>query len=159
MHNGWYFGECDSIPLGSNPEFNSKGESMDVDGNSNQSSYVITKACLSSTNPSMNSNEVELKLTKQNDTSEKSLRMGLFCVTYMYFRALYMFRKNRVSLSMDAFTKSEKKRTHESWKLAQEKENLRRRKQLALEANKKAEIGESRIFGYIDFKNSISDIF
>ena len=93
-----------------------------------------------------------LKKARQNqknlDLSETNMKFGLFCITFMYFRALHMVRREKESWSgqHDLIGKKVKQKlTAERQKMNQEEENARRRQNFLCQAMEKAKTGEERM--------------
>lgn len=90
MLEGWYFGERDTKDSGSLlelPSFDQRGSLMDkassVQWNSNADALRDAQANNEST-----------------DDVETNIRYGFFCLTFMYFRALRVIQKEKVSISI-----------------------------------------------------------
>mmetsp|Transcript_47459 Transcript_47459/g.71844 ORF Transcript_47459/g.71844 Transcript_47459/m.71844 type:complete len:199 (-) Transcript_47459:113-709(-) len=76
------------------------------------------------------------------DTTSTNLKFGLFCVTFMYFRALHTIRREKKSWSSKS--ENDQSITLERQKMNKEEENARRRQVLLLDASEKARIGFER---------------
>jgi len=90
---------------------------------------------------------------KALDTAEQSTKFGLFCVTFMYFRALHLVRTEKDSWSgrNDIFglkenhaTRSKRYLSEERVRMIEEKHNVSERKAKMDYAMAKARIGEER---------------
>ena len=79
--------------------------------------------------------------------TEKSIQMGLFCITFMYFRAINAFRKGKLSCSGDddLIGGGDKNDiSNERRKIIKEEESARALQQLVFEVEEKVKVGQDR---------------
>lgn len=79
--------------------------------------------------------------------TEKSIRMGLFYITFMYFRAMNALRKGKVSCSGDNDLIGGRKirdMTDERRRMIKEEESARLHQKLLFEVEERAKVGQGR---------------
>ena len=148
MLEGWYFGERDTKVIKS--KLNTK-QPLEMPSFCQRGS-LMEKA--SDVQINSNANAILDHAAKSNDQTQESLkaietniRYGLFCMTFMYFRALHLVRQEKatwhghhdlVSLSRGPPLNAERKQ------MIQEEKNAQFRKARIEYAMQKARIGEDR---------------
>ena len=140
MLDGWYFGERDAKDNGTLTEIPSH----------NQTGSLIDKA----SSVQWNSNADALREARANKSTkedlkgvETNIRYGLFCLTFMYFRALHVLRKEKATWdgSDDLVSLREGPPLSEERKsIIQEEKNAEFRINRMEYAMKKARAGEER---------------
>ena len=144
MFEGWYFGErdtkrkCDIVEL---PSYDQRGSLVEKASSIQRSSN--TKALTYHVNHIRKSTKEDLKGV------EAGMKYGLFCLSFMYFRALHILRKKKATWDESNELSSANNATpmtDERKKMLQENENAEFRRARMENAMQKAKSGyESRM--------------
>lgn len=156
MLDGWYFGECDIKTNSLNRQSDSDPWiSTKVDGSrtiksnrfhvSNSSNDLRDTFNCPQTSPKRENEEHNGRVL---DKSETSLKFGLFCITFMYFRALHLMKQEKsVWCDQNNIAGQDKKGnlSEERKKMMKETSNVQDRLYLINHYMSKAKIGAERL--------------
>ncbi len=145
MYEGWYFGECDDQI--------EKNISEKESGNPHltKEEILMQKSILHSENEIEKSRVIGQTNEETNRhliKNETTIKFGMFCLTFMYFRALHMIKNERHIWG----TKQSSYKGNIGCQLSEERKimqneaaNAQRRKYLSHQYDSKANIGRDRL--------------